>query len=353
MKKMKLRDTIPTPQFKGIFFNLASSGAFEFINNDNKKSLNVDYYDIYSREKLASQYFINNIDQDFIIVDSGDLVLTSNNDYAVVDTTYDELYNMLSGIIIERYKDKWNRIYAVLVEEEYNALENYNMKQRMERELNDDRTIDLEDRRTLNLSDANTRNQQDKTTYASSSAETKNLSNARTVNLTDQETKNLSTERDTATDTDITTTEKVNRFGYNDNSSTGSPYESKNNNVSGSGTNNKIHEEISETGTDTTIHSGTDTTLETGTDTVAHTGDDTVARTGTDTTLHTGTDNNVHDGTDNVEHTGWETLERSGNIGVTTSQQMLESEIKLRASYNMITIIYDDIDKVLTSPIYI
>lgn len=44
----------------------------------------------------------------------------------------------------------------------------------------------------------------------------------------------------------------------------------------------------------------------------------TITRTGSDTDTHT------HSGTDTV------TSEKSGNIGVTTSQQMIESEIKLR-----------------------
>ena len=44
--------------------------------------------------------------------------------------------------------------------------------------------------------------------------------------------------------------------------------------------------------------------------------------------------------------TGTEDLERSGNIGVTTSQQMLESEIKLR-QYDFYKGIYEDIDSIL------
>lgn len=49
---------------------------------------------------------------------------------------------------------------------------------------------------------------------------------------------------------------------------------------------------------------------------------------------------------------GSRTLTRSGNIGVTTSQQMIESELKLR-EYNINKMMYDDIDKILTSSLYI
>ena len=53
-----------------------------------------------------------------------------------------------------------------------------------------------------------------------------------------------------------------------------------------------------------------------------------------------------------INRKGTRTLTRSGNIGVTTSQQMVESEIKLRALYNMIEIIFNDVDKVLCLSIY-
>ncbi len=55
------------------------------------------------------------------------------------------------------------------------------------------------------------------------------------------------------------------------------------------------------------------------------------AGTATSTTTTTGTDTNTH------------TLSRSGNIGVTTSQQMLESEIQLADKMNIFRIIERDI----------
>lgn len=45
-------------------------------------------------------------------------------------------------------------------------------------------------------------------------------------------------------------------------------------------------------------------------------------------------------------------LTRSGNIGVTTSQQMLEAEMDVRAKYIYLDIVFNDIDSVLTLPIY-
>ena len=55
--------------------------------------------------------------------------------------------------------------------------------------------------------------------------------------------------------------------------------------------------------------------------------------------------------TKTTTNTGTETLTRSGNIGVTTSQQMLESEFKVR-QYDFYKMIYNDIDSVLCLSIY-
>jgi len=63
------------------------------------------------------------------------------------------------------------------------------------------------------------------------------------------------------------------------------------------------------------------------------------------------------DNEDNVSHdleteTGTRELTRHGNIGVTTSQQMLESEIELRSNNNFILILLNDVSKVLCLSVY-
>lgn len=50
-------------------------------------------------------------------------------------------------------------------------------------------------------------------------------------------------------------------------------------------------------------------------------------------------------------HSGYDELEREGNIGVTTSQQMLQSEIELR-QYKFIMRVFQDITDLLGLPIY-
>lgn len=64
-----------------------------------------------------------------------------------------------------------------------------------------------------------------------------------------------------------------------------------------------------------------------------------------------GTESNNVDTNRTINTTGIEKLTRRGNIGVTTSQQMIESEISLR-KLNIINMIYEDIDKVITIPYY-
>lgn len=64
------------------------------------------------------------------------------------------------------------------------------------------------------------------------------------------------------------------------------------------------------------------------------------------------TETETETGTRTEKETGTRTLTRSGNIGVTTSQQMLESEIKLW-EWSFYETVFKDVDKVLTTPIYI
>lgn len=63
------------------------------------------------------------------------------------------------------------------------------------------------------------------------------------------------------------------------------------------------------------------------------------------------TENETETGTRTETETGKRTLTRSGNIGVTTSQQMLESEIKLW-EWNFYETVFKDVDTVLTVPKY-
>ena len=58
------------------------------------------------------------------------------------------------------------------------------------------------------------------------------------------------------------------------------------------------------------------------------------------------------DNEETESETGTRDLERSGNIGVTTSQQMLQSEIDLRNGYNFFDGIMSDVDSILCLLVY-
>lgn len=234
--RLTIRETIMIPTLKGIFFHLADSGVFEFLDSDVARTLNVDYYEVYSRDKIASPLYQNKKDS-LIYVDDGDLVLV-DNDYVGIISNIEDILEEQSKIIIQRFADKWKRIFDVLILEEYNPLENYNMRE--------------------------------------------------------VELPNITHTRDTKTNTKLKTTQDGDKYGFN--SSTASPHD-------------KMVTEVE--------------------------GDD----------LH----NNINDVD---KETGSRTHTKSGNIGITTSQMMLESEIKLRALYNMTTIIYNDVDSVLTIPLF-
>lgn len=84
-------------------------------------------------------------------------------------------------------------------------------------------------------------------------------------------------------------------------------------------------------------NSGNDTTAKTGTETTSATGTDTNATTGTDSVSTTGTDKVVEQHSGKVTRDG----HAYGNIGVTTTQQMITQEREI-ALFNIIEKIVDD-----------
>lgn len=140
-------------------------------------------------------------------------------------------------------------------------------------------------------------NERTQITYGKTDTLTHNTSEGETVNLTDTRTPN------------ITNTNTSEVQGFNSNA-----YAPSERNVN------------AETGTEGTTH------------------------TGTDTKTRTGTEANVQGGSD--VHTHEYRLTRSGNIGVTTSQQMIESERNLWKWQFFYDVVFPDVNRVLTLSIY-
>ena len=209
----------------------------------------------------------------------------------------------LATLIFKINAVTWAKEWATL-SAEYDPIENYSMREVM----TDDETV-IEYGKTHTRTDNTTKTR------------TPNLSEVTTPDLTVEETPDL-TEEETP---DLTTENDNSVYGFN--SATAVP-----------------------TGEQSTTQTGTNTKTTTGTNTTTTTGTNTVATTGTDTVRDTGTVTDVDTGDDT--HTRNYELTRSGNIGVTTSQQMLESERNLWMWNFFYGVVFPAIDRVLTIQIY-
>lgn len=243
------------------------------------------------------------------------------------DTLTNAEKTMLATSILAIYGVNWGKQWETL-EFEYNPIENYSMVEQM----TDDETV---------------------TEYGKSTTRTDNLTHRKTgtetadVDETDTRTDNLAhgktgteTRTDNLTDTttpNLTTNTNNNVYGFNSSNAVPTGTQAQ----TATGTNTETHTgteqkqyNLSETdtGTETTVKDGTNETTFDTTDT----------DTGTQTTLDGGSDT----------HTRNYTLTRSGNIGVTTSQQMIESERALWVWNFFRDVVFPDIDRVLTIQIY-
>lgn len=244
-----------------------------------------------------------------------------------------------------RTMEKWISALSI----DYNPLENYdryetfqdnaNRSNNTNRTLNhqDQVVINTKDLRTLDTENKQIKNLMDDKSIEAETVSTKNLMDEETRNLKDKETPNTT---DTTTYNHSTTTEEQ-VSAYDSSSYQPSKLTTLSNGVESGGETSKNTDSISRTGTDTFEHTGEDTfrhsgteidknigsdiTKYTGTDTLQNTGTDTTNRTGTETTGHTGTINDIGGEESISMHAG----HLHGNIGVTTSQQMLQEELDI------------------------
>lgn len=217
-----------------------------------------------------------------------------------------ETLDILAQGIYDLFDSNWKKMWATL-SFEYNPIENY----RMVEEGNDD------------VSNTYNRTQNDTRDNTITTDGNNTVKDGGTVDIA-----NTGTVDNSSTTTG--TTSNTESFGINGfNKDTSSPYQdnSGSNNINTIVTNKQTNNLGSKETRDLT---STNTSKQTTTDNL--TGKITIADTGTNTTEHT--------------------LTRSGNIGVTTSQQMIESERDLWKYYYFHNTIFPDIDKVLTIKIY-
>lgn len=238
----------------------------------------------------------------------------------LIDTVTHKLSNesitILSDTLYVLYHKKWEKLYN-LYSLEYNPISNYDMTE----EMSNDITTHAINEGTTRVLDSD-----GSVTHGKTDTITNNLTNTLVHGKTDTVTNNL-------TDTENGSKETVKEV---------SAFNS---------TDYVPSEDVNET---ITNH----TNVKTGTQATATTGTDTETNTGTQATATTGTDTDTKDETETVGRSGLNTdtrnytLTRSGNIGVTTSQQMIESEKKLWQWDFFNEVVFPDIDHALTIPYY-
>lgn len=210
----------------------------------------------------------------------------------------DEDLSILARIVYNMYNKKWDRLWGVF-QSEYNPTENYNMVE------TGNETSNLTHGETVTRTDNLTQTRTDNLTHTKTGTETEN------PNITESRNQTINSN----------TTDNI--YGFN--SADASPANS------GTQQNTNV-DTMNRTGSNTMQYNTSDT----------DTGTQQNTNTGTETHAHTGTDENEK------EHN----LTRHGNIGVTTTQQMLQSEIELWQWDFFNNVLFPDIDRVLTIQIY-
>ena len=239
----------------------------------------------------------------------------------------------LAKLIYGKYATKWDKIYDALMTP-YKPLENYHMV-----ESSTESITGTEDSQSLQAQQASIKDK---------------AVGSRTQNQDD---------------TDIQSRESTQTVSYDNNEQTTYNSTQTQQSVQESDSNNNIYAFNSEVAAPQNENSSASTR----TDANTHTGNDTVSHTGQDTTSVTDNISNTKKSTSDTQDfsqrdnesestlTGKNTKEntetrvnshtRSGNIGVTTSQQMLESELELR-KYDLLSTVFEDVDTILCLSIY-
>lgn len=340
------------------------------------------------------------------------LVLKMTEETYTLTTTQ---INTLASIIFALNGVNWGKLWDTL-SFEYDPISNYDMKERMTNDqtitqygktnrrvedLQHDKTgtetdtPDITDLRTDNLTHAKTGT--DRFIPNTTEMRTDNLQHTKTgtetagINKTDTRTDNLQhtktgTETSTPNTTETTTpnlqnTSDTGIYGFNSAAASGSGTTSTTatgtNTVRKSGTDTTTYNLTeAETGTQANVTTGTNTTTydtaeaDTGTQTTQKTGSDSTeygtseTDTGTQTNRRSGTDTRTYNTTDTDDniitdteggsdsHTRNYFLTRTGNIGVTTSQQMIQSERDLWKWNYFRDVVFPDIDKSLCLLVY-
>lgn len=289
----KLIDTVDYINGKGILTVLTDNFdvPWEESTSIDKQSLDDDYYLNHSGDRPVSPLVAKFLNSDGELTDANSL--------------------RIAKVIYSKYIDNWNRVWLA-IQEEYNPLHNY------------DGTETYSENTSDGYTKHNTGTVED--SGSDTGTQTNNVTNTGTVGISGS---------DTGTQTNLGTNTGTQRtdngiYGFNSSNSSNDNNSVRTDNLANSNTrtDNLAH-------TETTTNNLTENA--TRTDNLAH--------------ANTRTDNLTE--TNEGEGTKEYTLEKGGNLGVTTSQQMLESEYEFRLKYNFFdSVVFPNIDNVMCMPYY-
>lgn len=233
---------------------------------------------------------------------------------------------ILLGELESHYGANLLSIARAYFDSEYNPIENYSMTEI--------ETPDITREKSGSSSETETPNITHTSTGSTSATETPNITRSKSGSSTDDET----THGETNTDLSTAGDSSAGVFGFNS-GSTSVPLSdgSSNQRTQGSKDNNYTD------GTRTLDSSESETETETGTRT--NIGSESLTESETGTRSHSSSDSETE------TETGTRTLTRSGNIGVTTSQQMLQSELELR-KFDFMEEVFKCFDRILCGSVY-
>ena len=366
MNRKKMIDVFTTPFSYGIF------AAMDEINPP------PPWHSMDINTELDMEYFGNISGNKYISTLIEKLLITYER-----ETLNAEMVGILANICLKINRKKWQKLFATL-DFEYNPIENYNMKERMTndqtvREISKTFNGSISDNSenaqtgTINKTDTldHTETIDDTTTKtgtettAGTLAKTGTETTAGTLAKTGTET-TAETRTKTGTETEspnITTTKNMDIYGFNSSNASNANDETdittgeteKEYDLS-EGRNETITYNTTDTKNETLTHNTTDTEDKTLTHNVTDDTDTSIDIDSTNTSAETRNLANTIERTQETENSemGEDTttrnylLQRSGNIGVTTTQQMIEQERNIWLWDYFRKVVFHDVDLILT-----
>ena len=264
--------------------------------------------------KLSVPWSTNSIDLDieYFGNHSGDKIISPLVSKLLVDGKLNsDSITRLASIIFSLNGDNWSRLYSAL-QEEYKALQNYNG--------DETRTVTTKDTGTDTFSH----------TGSESSTLNDSSSNTRTGSESLESSGSDSLSKTGTVGSQGSNLSDNNVFGFNSSSSVQSDSSNSSNNSTDT---YNLSDKTSYGKKDTKVYNNvSDSGSRESTNTVSNESSDTETK--------------------NLQTNTSETFHREGNLGVTTSQQMLESEFELRMNYRFFDVVFADVDKTLALQLY-